>query len=178
LDKKPGEAGSQAQVLRIGIFGGSFDPPHNGHVNLLTTATQKIKTDKVLIIPTGTPPHKEISATPFAERFKMAQLAFPNYEVSDMEGRSQKVSYTIDTLSELHKKYPGARFWLFIGSDMKNSFKSWKNYAKILELCEIYTVNRDIIQISSTNIRNNLIEYKHMIPAAVYDYIIQKGLYK
>ncbi|MCL2633319.1 MAG: nicotinate (nicotinamide) nucleotide adenylyltransferase [Oscillospiraceae bacterium] len=162
---------------KIGIFGGAFDPPHNGHVNLVNSVMRELALDKVIVIPTGTSPHKAASATAFSDRLKMAGLAFPDYEISDIESRPGK-SYMIDTLRELCEIYPDDEFYLLIGSDMMDSFDTWKDHEEILKLCRVVPTSRSIVPVSSTEIRADLEKHKHLLPEAVYDYIKQRGLYE
>ncbi|MCL2036358.1 MAG: nicotinate (nicotinamide) nucleotide adenylyltransferase [Oscillospiraceae bacterium] len=128
------------------IFGGAFDPPHLGHINLVKSLRQRLKSERFIIIPTGNAPHKS-SETPFETRFKLAQAAFPDCEVSDIEGkesneRSQK-SYTVNTIAKLKQLYPESSFVLAIGSDMLLSFTDWKDYEQILAECEVVALSRD-----------------------------------
>ncbi|MCL2071283.1 MAG: nicotinate (nicotinamide) nucleotide adenylyltransferase, partial [Oscillospiraceae bacterium] len=129
---------------KTAIFGGSFDPPHFGHVNLVKSVAQIIKPDRTLIIPAGNAPHKT-TATPFQDRFELAQAAFvncPGCEISDIE-QKLNLSYTIDTLRELKSLYPGDEFFLIIGSDMLLGFERWKDCKGILELCTVVAAARD-----------------------------------
>ncbi|MGI5978059.1 MAG: nicotinate (nicotinamide) nucleotide adenylyltransferase [Oscillospiraceae bacterium] len=130
------------QNLRIAVYGGSFNPPHLGHVEAAREAARELKADKLIVVPTARPPHKETeveSPTP-EERFALAQLAFgdiPNVEVSDMELRRPGPNYTVDTLEAIHAQYPNAVLYLLIGEDMFLSFEEWKDYRRIMELAEL-----------------------------------------
>ena len=127
--------------MKIAIFGGAFDPPHLGHMNLVKSFRDSINPDKVIIIPTGNAPHKS-TMTPFEIRFKLAQAAFPDCEISDIEN-TPRTSYTIDTIGELRKIYPNDDFFLLIGSDMLTGFDRWKDYKRILEQCTVTAAARD-----------------------------------
>jgi len=147
------------------VFGGAFDPPHMGHINLVKSICSKVKPDKVLIIPTGNAPHKT-TQTPFETRFKLAQAAFPSYEISDIENTPEK-SYTVDTLRKLHQIYPNSDFHLIVGQDMYDFFDKWKDHEQIRELCTVEAGARD--SKSSTQIRGWLTEkrYTHSINVAI-----------
>jgi len=117
---------------RIGIYGGTFNPPHIGHVSAALQAAQLLRLDRLLLIPDRIAPHKQLpegSATP-EQRLQMLQLAakpHPQLEVSDMELRREGTSYTYLTILELKKRYPNARLILLMGTDMFLSFDRWKN---------------------------------------------------
>ena len=124
--------------MKIVLYGGSFNPPHIGHIAAAKAAKRQLKPDKLLIIPDCAAPHKdmpEASPTP-EQRLALCRLSFdgiPDCEVSDIEiGRGGK-SYTCDTLRQLKKFYPGASFTLLVGTDMLCSFDQWKDFRWILE---------------------------------------------
>ncbi|MCL1789509.1 MAG: nicotinate (nicotinamide) nucleotide adenylyltransferase [Oscillospiraceae bacterium] len=127
---------------KLCVFGGAFDPPHLGHMNIVKSVRAIIKPDKVLIIPTGSAPHKT-TATPYNVRFKLAEAAFPDCEISDIENHPS-ASYTIDTIRKLKTNYPpDTKIFLIIGSDMLLNFDKWKDYKQILELCTVIAAARD-----------------------------------
>ncbi len=121
---------------RIGIYGGSFNPPHLGHIRAAAAALEKLKLDKLLLIPAGTAPHKTLpegSPTP-QQRLEMVKIAAagePRFLVSDMEIRQEGLSYTYLTVEALRKQYPHAQLVLLMGTDMFLCFSSWKNPEKI-----------------------------------------------
>ena len=125
--------------MKILLFGGAFDPPHNGHLSILKEAAQYTDFDKIIVMPTGTPTHKKNCTVPFEVRHYLAQLAFGNVdsdvEISDYEGTNLKDDYTYLTLRYLKEKYDNADIYMVIGSDSLFSFKSWKNSAEILKNC-------------------------------------------
>ena len=98
--------------MKIGLFGGTFNPVHSGHVNLVKNFKEKLNLDKVLVIPTATPPHKEAKELASSEdRIEMCKLAFGDLaEVSDVEIRRGGKSYTVETLEELKKIYKNDDF--------------------------------------------------------------------
>ncbi|NLH00641.1 MAG: nicotinate (nicotinamide) nucleotide adenylyltransferase [Clostridiales bacterium] len=125
--------------MRIAIFGGSFNPPHIGHVEAAKAAAEELCADKLIIVPAARPPHKEQeNGTPGPEeRFLLTKLAFCNMdgaEVSDIELRREGIGYTVDTLTELKNMYPDAEFVLLMGADMFVSFETWKDFQRIFEL--------------------------------------------
>ena len=120
---------------RIGIFGGTFDPPHMGHIQSAQQAIAALNLDRLLMIPTHTPPHKQAAQTPPHHRLQMLRLAvagIPGAEVSDMELRREGVSYTYETLEQVRAMYPDAEIFLLMGSDMFLSFHNWKCPERIL----------------------------------------------
>ncbi|MEG0940538.1 MAG: nicotinate (nicotinamide) nucleotide adenylyltransferase [Oscillospiraceae bacterium] len=128
--------------MRIAVFGGSFNPPHIGHVEAARAALDTLGAAKLIVVPAATPPHKEQPAdTPSAEeRLALTRAAFaglPNTEVSDIELLRGGISYTVDTLEILQAQYPDAELSLLMGTDMLMCFEEWKNYAHILELASL-----------------------------------------
>ena len=126
-------------MKRIGIYGGTFNPPHIGHVRAALGAVQALKLDKLLVIPDRIAPHKTLpegSASP-QQRLEMVKLAFagePAFEVSDMELRREGVSYTVDTMRQLRDMYPAAELTLLMGTDMFLSFRTWRCPGEILDI--------------------------------------------
>ena len=134
--------------MRIVIYGGSFNPPHIGHVAAAQSVYEELKPDKFLIIPTNMPPHKameENSPQPL-ERLEMCSLAFghiPGVEISDMESRREGKSYTAFTIEELRRDYPEDEICLVMGTDMFLSFRSWYRYQYLLENCTLAVLSRE-----------------------------------
>lgn len=139
--------------LKTGIFGGAFNPPHNGHVNLVMEAVKQLNLRRLIIIPTFESPHKATKLAPFEKRMEMARLAFPEtieygkgmtckVEISDIERELGGVSYTINTIRELKAREPDSRFYLLIGGDMLFSFDSWFKYESILKETTVCAVAR------------------------------------
>ena len=123
---------------RIGIYGGTFNPPHIGHIRAAGYAVDSLQLTKLLMIPSCISPHKtlpENSPTP-EQRTQMLRLSVGNnkkIEISDLELRRGSVSYTYETVAEVRKLYPNAEILLFMGTDMFLSFDSWKNPDLILQ---------------------------------------------
>ena len=131
--------------MKIGIYGGSFDPPHLGHKHLADCFTEFEQLDKCLIIPAAIPPHKSANKASSEHRFNMCRLAFPEsiYQVSDIELRRTGKSYTFDTLCEIKRLYPNSELVLAMGTDMLTCFTSWYRYREIFSLCNIFAFARD-----------------------------------
>lgn len=146
---------------KIGIYGGSFNPVHNGHVNLAKNYIKFLGLDLLLIIPTKNPPHKTSSnLVGSADRLNMLKLAFDdisNVEVSDIELKSNETNYTILTLEKINKLYSGCEFYLIIGGDMFLSFDTWREYERIMSICKVCAAPRH------TNEIKKLYEFRNKI---------------
>ncbi len=139
--------------MKILLYGGTFDPPHNGHLNNLKTSADCIKPDQVIVMPAGMPPHKRASTTPAAVRFQLCSCflalqgaAIPNITISDWEiqqaARGER-NYTVRTLEMLRAKHPDATLYLCIGSDMLLSFTTWYRWQDILKLAILVVESRE-----------------------------------
>ncbi len=124
--------------MRTGLLGGSFNPPHNGHLGVAQAARDAYKLDEVLLLVSPRPPHKaQEQLTSFEHRFKMASLAageLPYLAASDFEAHLPGTSYTYRTLEELKKKHPHGEFYFLMGADTVPALSTWKNPQRILEL--------------------------------------------
>lgn len=132
--------------MKIGIFGGTFNPPHKGHERMIESFTEELGLDRVLIIPNKIPVHKQCDDLAFNDdRLAMCRIAFknPKYEISSMEMDRESDSYTIFTVNELSEKYPDAKLYLIIGSDMFLMFHKWYKYREILEKCTVCVASRE-----------------------------------
>jgi nicotinate-nucleotide adenylyltransferase len=120
---------------RIGVFGGSFDPPHNGHLALAEWARRELELEQVVFVPAGTPPHKRAAGlSSVHHRVAMTRLAVrenPAFTVSTIEARRRGPSYTADTLAALAAVWPGAQLHLLMGADMFATFDRWREPAAI-----------------------------------------------
>ena len=128
------------QPLRIGLFGGAFDPPHDAHLALARAAIDQLALDRLHVLPTGDAWHKSRPLSPGADRLAMCRLAFadlPRVRVDDRELRRDGATYTIDTLAELHAEEPAAQLFLVIGADQAAAFHRWRQAADILRLAII-----------------------------------------
>ena len=135
--------------MNIGIYGGTFDPPHAGHIAAAQAAMETLHLDKLLLIPDAQPPHKQLpegSAAP-QQRYDMTVLATASLgkraEVSDMELRRAGVSYTADTLAALRAQYPEDTLYLLMGSDMFLSLHTWRRPEDIVALAHIAPFSRE-----------------------------------
>ena len=188
--------------MRIGIFGGTFNCIHFGHLVLAEQAFEKLKLDKVIFIPSYLPPHKKSrNMASAAERFAMVKLAIQEnkrFSVSDIEIQRKGRSYSIDTIRKLHEMYPKARFYFISGSDVSDQIGKWKSIDEILRLATFvlakrpgyhlkkYTKNIVVISITELDISSSMIRRKirtgqsvrYLMPGRVYNYIKEKGLYK
>jgi len=127
---------------RLGIYGGSFDPVHTGHLVIAEMACQECKLDKVLFIPAGSPPHKtNRKLAPPEERYDMVRLAIegnPFFEASTIEIRREGRSFTIDTLKSLREIYSSDwEFWLIIGMDSLMEIRAWRDSFQIMQMCKL-----------------------------------------
>jgi len=130
---------------RVGIYGGTFNPPHNGHVFIAQRFAEELMLDELMIIPDYLPPHKEFSGTvSVEERLEMCRLAFghiPTARISDMEIKRGGRSYTYITLEELADK--DVDLFLLIGTDMMLTFDSWRRFEYIFELATVCYARRE-----------------------------------
>lgn len=132
--------------MRIGIFGGAFNPVHNGHLNIADAFYEALSLDKLLFIPTAKPPHKSDTGLLSGEdRVNMLRLAVEKkpYEISTIEFERNDKSYTYDTLIELKKLYPDSEFFLIIGADQIIHFDKWYRYEDILGMVTLCTSARE-----------------------------------
>lgn len=127
------------------LYGGTFDPPHRGHMNNLRAVMEAVHPDKVLVMPAGIPPHKAASTTSAELRLAMCgcfAAMDPRVEVSRWEIDRQGRSYTVNTLQMLRDTYPGTALYLALGSDMLLSFTQWHRWQTILALATLVVQSR------------------------------------
>ena len=133
-------------MKRIGVFGGSFNPVHKEHVNILLAAMNAFSIDEFVVMPTYVSPHKKNSDLLGAEdRLEMLKLAFEGYKrivVSDYEIKKEGVSYTYLTLEHLKKEYGDAEIYFLVGADMLADFPNWRNPEKILAVAKLIVTQR------------------------------------
>lgn len=188
--------------MRVGIFGGTFDPPHQGHLIAAQDAITELTLDKVLFIPARFPPHKagrEVSGADV--RLRMVQAAVGNderFEVSDVELQRTGPSFTVDTLRELRAKRPADELFLLIGVDQVREFQTWREPEEILRHAHVVLLARagigevadggivyekvsvTRIDISSTAVRQRVgagQPIRYLVPAAVEKIIADERLY-
>ncbi len=129
----------------VGVFGGMFNPPHVGHLAGAQEVGFKLNLQKILFVPTHQPPHRPSPAISAEHRLAMTRLAVadnPLFSVCELEFERSDVSYTFDTLETLKNRYPTVQLHLIIGTDELNSFDTWHQYEKILELARIVVMTR------------------------------------
>ena len=131
--------------MKIGIYGGAFNPIHKGHIKLAEEVKAKADLDKIIIMPSGVSPHKSSnSLIDSSHRLEMCTLAFEgeDYIISDLEIRREGKSYTVDTVTQLKGIYPDDELYLIMGSDMLLSFHRWYRYEDILSSVTIVATTR------------------------------------
>jgi nicotinate-nucleotide adenylyltransferase len=188
---------------RIGIFGGTFDPPHRGHLAIAKQAMKQLSLQTVYFIPACTPPHKQCNTIIKAnQRYRMLQLAVAGqkgYKISKIEMRRRGISYTIDTLEAFKDKFPKSKLVLIIGADNLSQFYAWRSPEKILKIASLAVYKRKGFNrvflskkipfirlsgksypISSTDIRKRLAKgstISGLLTKPVFDYIDHHSLY-
>ncbi len=198
--------------MKIGIFGGTFNPPHIGHVRAARESIRLLDLDRLLVIPDAQPPHKAVAGgSPDAKtRLELTRLAFSDVKrahVSDMEIKRGGRSYTVDTVRRVREKYPEAKLWLLMGTDMLLCFEEWREFKAILSMVSLAVfaradgedetikraaraleekygatvrfVETEELEISSTGIRAELPKRggRELLPDSVYSAIIKDRLY-
>ncbi|KQS42134.1 nicotinate (nicotinamide) nucleotide adenylyltransferase [Pedobacter sp. Leaf194] len=190
--------------MKTGLFFGSYNPIHTGHLIIANYMANHTQLDEVWLVVSPHNPLKDKSGlTNMYDRLEMAKTATEhaeNIRVSDIEFALPQPSYTIDTLTYLHEKYPEKEFVLIMGADNLVSFKKWKNYEVLLKSYQIYVyprpgadvsewenhpsitfTNTPLMEISSTFIRKAIKEKKNVqffLPDKVVDFIDGKGMYR
>jgi nicotinate-nucleotide adenylyltransferase len=133
--------------VRIGILGGTFNPPHLGHLVCAQEALIQLELDEVLLIPTHTPPHKRLRDDPGpGHRLELCRLAVGSDErfaVSDLEVRRDGPSYTVDTLEELHANVQDSELYLILGGDIATGLSQWRKPERVLSLSALAVVDRE-----------------------------------
>lgn len=133
--------------MKIAVYGGSFNPPHMGHIQAVRSVSERLHPDKILVIPASLPPHKQMTPdTPApAERLQLCRLAFgdiPGVEVSDLEMRRTGKSYTSDTILQLRERYPADELVFVMGTDMILSLETWHEPETIMHNAAIAVLLR------------------------------------
>jgi nicotinate-nucleotide adenylyltransferase len=153
--------------MRTGIFGGSFNPVHNGHMHLAETVKQELNLDRVFLVPSGISPHR--SSSEYAsgeERMEMLRIACRNadgIEPCGYELESDRVSYTVYTVRHFREMYPEDELFLLVGSDMLLCFDKWYEYREILKNTSLAVVSRKDGDIEQLNKKaEELSEYGHI----------------
>jgi nicotinate-nucleotide adenylyltransferase len=192
--------------VRVGVFGGTFDPPHVGHLLLAADARDALNLDRLIFVPAGSQPFK-IETPPVAsgrDRVEMVRLAIAddaNYVVDDAEINRKGLSYTVDTLEHLAGRHRGAKLFLLLGADALAGFPKWRDPARIRSLATLavmarsdgagsksssvvdgaVTVSTRRVDVSSTEVRARLRagkSIKGFVPEGVERFIEARGLYR
>lgn len=185
--------------MRIGVFGGTFDPPHIGHLIVSQEVCAALSLDRLLLVPAASPPHKRDRAvSPPDVRRRMLEAAIAGndrFEISDLELRREGPSYTVDTLRTLRETHAGPLF-LVMGADQYGELPTWREPDEIRRLADIVVLSRaglDVdddgaryirvtrIDVSSSEVRRRRRDgepIRYLVPDAVRDIIEREGLYR
>ena len=184
---------------KIGIFGGSFDPIHTGHLIICNIIKEELNLDKIVFVPAYRSPHKVASKfTSPQVRFKMVELAIEDnkgFEISDFEISKNRSVYSIETIGHMKKKYSGAELYFIIGADSYNNISKWKDPGLIKNNVKLVIASRNNlkvnkedylaktpnIEISSSMIRDRIdkkLSIKYLVNSKVEHYIYEKSLYR
>jgi nicotinate-nucleotide adenylyltransferase len=187
----------------IGIFGGTFDPIHKGHLAIAEQARKQLHLNAVYFVPAYIPPHKtQYLFTTANQRLTMVKSAIEDkkyLKCSDIELRRRGISYTVDTLKAFKRRFAHAQLFLIIGSDNYEQFHSWKNPKTILQLASLAVYKRhgsvrsmknlsipfepiqgNYLRVSSTDIRNRILRglsVQSLVPQPIGSYINHHSLY-
>lgn len=157
--------------MRLGIYGGTFAPIHNAHVRVAKAFYKDLSLDKLMIIPAGIPPHKQVASDDAPDkRLRMCQLAFKGekgIEVSDLELRREGKSYTVMTLRELSRE--DREIFLLCGTDMLLTFDLWYCFEEIFKLCTLVYVRRECDEKTGSEIARKLEEYRTKYSARIIE---------
>ncbi|MEW5926339.1 MAG: nicotinate-nucleotide adenylyltransferase [Gemmatimonadota bacterium] len=189
--------------MRIGVFGGTFDPPHHGHLAVAADVHDALGLDRVLLVPSAVPPHKRHTVQAPAEvRLEMLHAAVrgdPRFEVDDLELRRPGPSYTVDTLRALRERFPGAELFFLVGADNVRELSSWREPEEIVRLARIVAVPRGCesidaeapfpflavpvirTEVSATEVRRRVaagLSIRYLVPDAVREIVAREGLYR
>ncbi|TWT08276.1 nicotinate-nucleotide adenylyltransferase [Planococcus sp. CPCC 101016] len=132
-------------MKKVGILGGTFNPPHLGHLIMANEAYYAAELDEVRFMPNYIAPHKDVAGATAQQRMKMTELAvsgYPQFSVEDFEIKSGGVSYSFDTLTNLTEKEPGTEFYFIIGGDMVEGLPSWYRIDELMKLIRFIGVKR------------------------------------
>lgn len=186
--------------MRVALFGGSFNPPHVGHVMVVSWLLSAGKADQVWLLPTGTHPFGKALA-PFADRVAMGAAAVTLFgdraRVDSIEGEREGTTYTIDTVELLRAKHPGTRFSLVVGTDVMNERHRWKEFDRLLTLVDLVPVRRAGVagaetedpanpsplfpEVSSSDVRARIAEGRPvggLVPERVLAIVNERKLYR
>lgn len=192
--------------MKLCLFGGTFDPPHLGHLVIAETIKESECFDRILFIPASNPPHKKSHISPIKNRLEMLRLALKDnkhFDVSDIDIERGGVSYSIETIKESKDKFNihSDNLYFLIGSDSLLDFNRWNKYESILDECKVIVAlrpgfrpsridpnilskiqfaNIPQIEVSASDIRRRIRNgstVRYMVSDPVMKYILEKGLY-
>ena len=189
--------------MRLGVFGGAFDPIHTGHLVLASECRQQLALDAVWLVPSGSPPHKNpgdlADAGARVEMLELATAGDPGLVVSTIEIDREGVSYTVDTLETIAASDPGCELFLLLGADSVTDLANWYQPERICELAVVVAVNRGettgkttvtgcridevtmpAFDVSSRDIRHRIRQgrsIRHLVPRAVEAYLAEHAVY-
>ncbi|MFM8205879.1 MAG: nicotinate-nucleotide adenylyltransferase [Actinomycetales bacterium] len=193
------------KINKCAIYGGTFDPIHNGHLHLIKELTNTGEFDKFIIVPTGTPSQRSAIASA-EDRFEMTRLAVAQaigsdsrVEVADIEVKRDGLSFAIDTVTEISQKYPQHEIYWVIGSDAFPSIETWHNFSELSKIVKFLVIERPgytesvpplevqferrkiaALDLSASEIRNQLRadqDISNNVPSSVLEFIKRNGLY-
>ncbi|MNE47081.1 putative nicotinate-nucleotide adenylyltransferase [compost metagenome] len=193
-------------MKKVGIMGGAFDPIHLGHLLAAEAAREQYQLEEVWFMPSHIPPHKHQAGVSGQQRLEMVVAAthnHPAFRPLDVELQRGGISYTINTVKELHKQYPDVEFYFIIGADMVNYLPKWEGIEELTTLLHFIGLQRPgsfmeldllpsyiqeavklaempLVDISSSLIRRRIaqgLSVRYMVPEVVYEYMIRSGLY-
>lgn len=186
-------------MKNIGILGGTFDPPHIGHLIIAEAVRERISLEEIWFMPSYEPPHKETAHSSVKHRLNMLELSLesnPYFSINPIETKRHEKSFTVDTMEELTEQQPDTNFHFIIGADMVEYLPHWKDIERIIELVTFIGVKRagyhihtsypvkeievPMVNISSTMLRSKIHQHKtvkYLIPDHVQRYIKEHNLY-
>ena len=192
--------------MRLGVFGGTFDPIHLGHLRAAENALECLALDRVAFVPAAIPPHRAEPSSSVLDRYAMTALAtagHPRFAVSDVELRREGPSYTVDTVAALRGQDPDHEVYVIVGSDTYPEMSTWKEHERLFSLCTVAVVSRPGerpaagaerdrasgvawvegpgLAISASGIRERVRQrrsVRYLVPDAVADYIAKRALYR
>lgn len=186
-------------MKKVGILGGTFNPPHFGHLIMANEAYHSLGLEEVRFMPNATAPHKDVLGAETSQRLKMTELAiedFPQFRIEDLEIKSGGVSYTFNTISQLVEREPDKEFYFIIGGDSIQELNSWHRIHELAELIQFVGIGRPgydaatdfpvmmvdspEMHLSSTMLRERVAANRPLtffVPEKVEAYIRKEGLY-
>ena len=187
---------------RIGLYGGTFDPVHHGHLILARDAAEQLMLQRVLFIPAAVLPHRTdhpptASSAQRLDMLRMAITADPRFVIDECELHRPGPSYTFDTVTDIKSRYPRSRMYLLLGADQLPRFPTWHRFMELRSIITFVVFNRAIgaedlltaayptlrrrLDISATELRKRVasdLSIRYLVPGAVADYIEQHQLYR